>query len=64
MVRFPRINKIASGILTVLLCHTTLWAQQKDSPLNIVFIFADDLGYGDLGCFTGMPKRGYLGSHL
>ena len=35
----------------VLLCYTNVWAQQKDPLPNIIFIFADDLGYGDLGCF-------------
>ena len=33
-------------LATVLACHGF-----ADKPANIVFIFADDLGYGDLGCY-------------
>ena len=36
-----------AGILLALLAGGTVWA---DSP-NVILIFADDLGYGDLGCY-------------
>ncbi|XP_069085572.1 arylsulfatase A-like isoform X2 [Pleurodeles waltl] len=39
----------------VLLCLSLVLASSTSRPPNIVLIFADDLGYGDLGCY-GHPS--------
>ena len=40
-------------ILFALLLPLAVWAEAKKP--NIVFILADDMGYGDLGCY-GHPR--------
>jgi arylsulfatase A-like enzyme len=39
--------------LIPMLCFATLptLAQSENKPVNVVYILADDLGYGDLGCY-------------
>lgn len=38
-------------ILGLLLCASSLLPAASSRPPNIIFIIADDLGYGDLGCY-------------
>jgi arylsulfatase A-like enzyme len=42
---------------TLLICHATHAAQANPQPPNILLIFADDLGYGDLSCHAGKDVR-------
>lgn len=39
------------GALSCLLCLSEPSSSAQDSQPNIIFIMADDLGYGDLGCY-------------
>ena len=48
MCRF--ITTLAGVLVLLCLCTREVAADDKDRP-NIVFIMADDLGYGDLGCY-------------
>src|SRR5687768_4677207 len=47
---FPRI--VLLGIAAVFCVSTTVAAQApKAKPPNVIIVFADDMGYGDVGCF-------------
>src|SRR6516165_6993464 len=54
-------NKFRTGLSGVLIAMTVLGApavaQQSQKP-NVVFILADNVGYGDLGSYGGGELRG------
>ena len=48
---------VSAVTLLALMSSVTAFAQQSDRP-NVVFILADNVGYGDLGCYGGGELRG------
>ena len=41
----------ASGSLLVVPACNNNMTQEQESPMNVIYILADDLGYGDLSCY-------------
>ena len=50
----------STGLLTFILAlaPATRLLAQTDAKPNILFILADNLGYGELGCYGGGATRG------
>jgi arylsulfatase A-like enzyme len=46
-----RSSDLLAGVAAIFAVSTATPARAADAPPNVVFILADDLGYGDLGCF-------------
>jgi len=57
-MKITALKRFASGVtLLALMGSATAFAQQSNKP-NVVFILADNVGYGDLGSYGGGELRG------
>lgn len=56
-----RTKHLLLAVATVVASGTPAFSEEPPPPPNIVLIFADDLGYGDLGCYGA---RGYRTPNL
>ena len=57
-MKITALKRFASGVtLLALMGSANAFAQQSNKP-NVVFILADNVGYGDLGSYGGGELRG------
>jgi arylsulfatase A-like enzyme len=57
-MKIAALKRFAAGVtLLALMGSATAFAQQSNKP-NVVFILADNVGYGDLGSYGGGELRG------
>jgi arylsulfatase len=57
-MKITALKRVASAVTVLaLMGSATAFAQQSNKP-NVVFILADNVGYGDLGSYGGGELRG------